>query len=346
MEIHASNDTLQLVVPSDTKSVRAFINGTPVSRRINIEQCVGQSASRAEGVTLEVALNDIASTAMCASLPFPANEGVLLQVYAFDAAGQPITSAVIPTMQLPRCRLAPMTSVPSQATTEQNRLVATAMHNPGDVHVWEFPVRRLVGNQTLTKGHDIFTVYLRAMFEAEPVLLGSGVSIGAITWSHTPATHAPGGSSSKRQRLPQPAAWGEHRATTYLDKDCMESVFMATLPMSSLDGMIRCEVNTALDAYIVFGGLRYAIFGRIMEYMGNAPFLGIVSTCEAEEPSAPVIETIQEKGKRVAVLVGVSKYTRRRTSDLEWADDDAVTWYEYLSARGYEPKSFSPPSPG
>jgi hypothetical protein len=260
MEIHASNDTLQLVVPSETKSVRAFINGTPVSRRITIDQCVGQSASRAEGVTLEVALNDIASTAMCASLPFPANEGVLLQVYAFDTAGEPITSAVIQTMQLPRCRLAPMTTVPSHATTEQNRLVATAMHNPGDMHVWEFPVRRLVGNQTITKGHDIFTVYLRAMFEADPVLLGSGVPIGAITWSHTPSTNAAGGgASSKRQRLPHPAAWGEHRAITCLDKDCMESVFMATLPISSMEGIIRCEVTTAIDAYIVFGGLRSAL---------------------------------------------------------------------------------------
>jgi hypothetical protein len=86
--------------------------------------------------------------------------------------------------------------------------------------------------------------------------------------------------------------------------------------------------------------LRYAIFGRVLESTGNAPFLGSVSTCEAETPTTPAIEATQEKGKRVAVLVGVSKYTRRRTSDLEWADDDAVTWYEYLSARGYEPKSF------
>ena len=236
MEIHANNETLQLVLPSETKSVRAFINGTPVSRRINIEQCVGQSASRAEGVTLEVALNDIASTAMCASLPFPANEGVLLQVYAFDAAGEPITSAVIPTMQLPRCRIAPMASVPSQATTAQNRLVATAMHNPGDIHVWEFPVRRLLGTQTITKGHDIFTVYLRAMFEADPVLLGSGVPIGSIAWTHTPSTHNLQ-SGSKRQRLPHPAAWGNiapsHPSTRIAWNRCSWSPFPCPPSMES-----------------------------------------------------------------------------------------------------------------
>ena len=143
MEIHTNNDRLQLLVPSEAKSVRAFINGTPVSKRISVEHTSEQSASRAEGVTLEVGLEEIANTAMCASLPFPLNEGVLLQVYAFDGAGHPIASASIPTMQLPRCRSAPMLSVPSAATAEQNRLVATAMHNPGDMHVWEFPIRRL-----------------------------------------------------------------------------------------------------------------------------------------------------------------------------------------------------------
>jgi hypothetical protein len=337
MEIHINNETLQMHVPSEAKSVRAFINGTPVSKRINVDNSTEQSSSRAEGVTLEIGIGEIANTAMCASLPFPSNEGVLLQVYAFDSAGQPIASASIPTMQLPRCRGAPMMSVPSAATAEQNRLVATAMHNPGDMHVWEFPIRRLGVDFNPNKQTAIFAVYLRAIFEADPVLLCSGVGIGAISWSHTPPTalHFVGAQPPKRQKMPPPIAWGEHRAITHIDKDCMESVFMVTLPVTSLDGMIRCEVTTALDAYIILGGLRYAIYGRIVEFMGNAPTLGVVACPQLDEPP-PVVETmVTEKGKRVAVLVGVSKYTRRRNSDLEWADDDAVTWYEYLSARGY-----------
>lgn len=48
-------------------------------------------------------------------------------------------------------------------------------------------------------------------------------------------------------------------------------------------------------------------------------------------------------GKKLAVLVGVSKYSRRpvrRMSDLEYADDDVVHWLGYLKKAGYQCKVF------
>lgn len=131
-----------------------------------------------------------------------------------------------------------------------------------------------------------------------------------------------------------------------IGRDCTESVFMATFPRSSLDGMIRCEVSTAIDMYyLTLGGLRYAVYGRITPSTEIAPpLLGAMIEDNVQYPTCdtdvlPVNDAIVP-GKRLAVLIGVSKYSRRRNNDLEWADDDAVTWYEYLSARGYGPVLF------
>ena len=45
-------------------------------------------------------------------------------------------------------------------------------------------------------------------------------------------------------------------------------------------------------------------------------------------------------GKRLAVVVGVSKYTRRRGGDLEWCDEDATAWYHYLTGIGFNCKVY------
>ena len=343
MDIHPIDGSLlRMVVPTGTVTVRAFVNGTPVGKGIRVAEPTG-SAPPPHEFTVDVRLDEIASTAMCESLPCPINEGVLLQVYAFDRVGQTITSAELAAVQLPTRRTT--TSAPrSMASADQNRLVATAMHNCGDVHAWEFPIRHLVQNSRTEDdgGRGLITVYLRALFDADPLLFGSGVPIGAVTWSHTPTTSTTIPLSKKRQRMPPSVAWGEHRCTTMIHQCCTESVFIATLPPSSLDGVIRCEVSTAVEVhYLTLGGLRYAVYGRTLPngtgHDHVPPLLGSGIEEEDEVVDAAVaVPTPQPLGKRLAVLVGVSKYSRRRNNDLEWADDDAVTWYEYLSARGYQ----------
>ena len=92
------------------------------------------------------------------------------------------------------------------------------------------------------------------------------------------------------------------------------------------------------------GGLRYAVFGSIVpasipsllwgpDMGGNNALPGV----EDDEMTAPEPAPV---GKRLAVLVGISKYTRRRMSDLEYADDDVVHWYEYLRRLGFECKIY------
>ena len=46
---------------------------------------------------------------------------------------------------------------------------------------------------------------------------------------------------------------------------------MVTLPMSSIDGIVRCEVTTAVDAYIVFGGTLTAPKTSITSWLGMVP---------------------------------------------------------------------------
>jgi hypothetical protein len=141
MDVKRINGSLiRLVVPPGTVTVRAFVNGTPVGKCLGVAK---DDAPSDREFTMDVRLDEIASTAMCEALPFPTNEGVLLQVYAFDKVGQTIANGEHPAVELPS-RRSVSTTPRSMASADQNRLVATAMHKCGDVHVWEFPVRRLL----------------------------------------------------------------------------------------------------------------------------------------------------------------------------------------------------------
>lgn len=118
--------------------------------------------------------------------------------------------------------------------------------------------------------------------------------------------------------------YGTVTSTTTIDRDSHESIFMPVIPHDA-NGTVQCEVASSC---VTGGELRYAVY-RQSEYLRSALTDALVMP-SARRPAV---------GLKLAVLVGVSKYTRRprkRISDLEYADDDIVQWYTYLKRLGYE----------
>jgi hypothetical protein len=105
-----------------------------------------------------------------------------------------------------------------------------------------------------------------------------------------------------------------------------QSLFDVALP-AEWDGTILCEISATATCN---DELRYVVY---RDPWGLA----------AATRSITMGKVSSSVGRKMAVLVGVSKYTRRpkkRMSDLEYADDDIVQWYHYLQRLGFECKVF------
>lgn len=92
--------------------------------------------------------------------------------------------------------------------------------------------------------------------------------------------------------------------------------------------------------------LRYAIHGHTAPVVNVPMPLLIASEDTAPQvipttPAAPPPEPSESlTGLKRAVIVGVSKYSRRPRGDLEWCDEDATSWYNYLTGLGYDCRIF------
>lgn len=233
------------------------------------------------------------------------------------------------------------------AGPSSTRRVATALNRPGDKHQWKL---RLF-DENPAAGSRPLLVYARVLFDTTAMDDEAGV-LATVRWTRPSypledvmkregVEPEPAPKRLRRSNLPPPASWGYIMAMTEVHLGRPVSVF--TLPVDSEDlrdgkPFIECEVEW--PQYISGRGPRRYV---IHVYQQAQP--------EACLPPAMVPEAIPApEGKKLAVLVGISKYSRRR-SDLEYADDDVVYWYNWLSARGFEcvvlGDEFSPyPSPG
>ena len=297
-------------VPPGCTNLRFFLNGVPCHR------CPHQ----ASGDTTTVGLTTF-DEAVRNAVP---SDAPLFQCYAVDKDGRVLATASISELPVPMARNAALTRIPDNA-----RLVASMLHGAGDTHRWQFPVIRHVDDDDTSTTPVL--VCLRILFDVNDAQSNSsatGKSIATVEWEATrvrddrPLGRPPGG------------AWGQLRGTCTVDASCLESVFCAP---ASRDGHIRCTItaNTAPVA------TRYAVYGVATPNFRPPLLLPVeVATAGEDRHSGPV-STPLTKGKRLAVLVGVSKYTRRpakRISDLEYADDDVVLWFQYLAGLGFECK--------
>jgi hypothetical protein len=157
------------------------------------------------------------------------------------------------------------------------------------------------------KNHNQLTS-MRVSFECPSVETSSTMTFATVRWT-----------------VVMGHQWGTTTNTNVINKNCLQSLFTPPIP-TELDAVVTCELVYAMNKG---AELRYVIHNQLepFEYSnGIAQPRKLLST-----------------GKKMAVLVGVSKYTRRpqkRMSDLEYADDDVVLWYEYLRKLGYICKVF------
>lgn len=138
-------------------------------------------------------------------------------------------------------------------------------------------------------------MWLRLVFDVPPEEEADKAVLASVRWSLTLGKQ-----------------YGTVTSATTIDADCHESVFLPVIPEDS-NGIVQCEVGSS---HGIVGELRYAVYRQSEAIQSTLPGPQVL-------PSARRACV----GQRLAVLVGVSKYTRRpkkRISDLEYADDDIV----------------------
>ena len=179
-------------------------------------------------------------------------------------------------------------AAPSRRGEPERRLVASVLLKGYDVHRWELPVTDATTNHILR-----FCVRFDVQQQA-----ASGV-LATVHWS-----------------LPLGPGWGVLSGTVDVQQNSPDCVFAPLIPAGST-GVVQCEIIAAMS---LDQKLPYVIYRDRLDTLD-------VVTPRREKPLSLLISPAATVGRKIAVLVGVSKYTRRpqkRMSDLEYADDDIV----------------------
>ena len=265
----------------------------------------------------------------------------LLQCYALDGQSRILSLAQHNDVRPPQARGGDAPDAAASVGGGTHRLLATALHDSQDVHHWEFTPARLPGGAAVDQPWVLFRI-LFAVDElrpdrrrARPPSVPPSSTVTTPRWPRSsgaqptrsdrrrcgpPMSPAALGVSVRR-RVPAPPAFGERRAVAVVTMRCAESAFL--LSGCEPDTVVALDVTAAGS---LTGPLRYAVYG--------AAWTPTVATlCELPRLLGDREEGMLEDdgrrsaappGKRLAVLVGVSKYTRRprrRMCDLEYADD-------------------------
>lgn len=215
-----------------------------------------------------------------------------------------------------------------------HRLVDGALlqPTPKDRHVWNLPFRSFEGGGSSA----LRQVYLRVCFEGIP----EG-AIVAVTWSTTHHHQ-----SRKGRAGGDLTAWTETTgmwAESHLTAGSTESVFFFVLPRDT-DGGVVCRIEPGACQEPT-ATMRYSVYAHLVDSAPLLPLPCAQPAAAAASAGAGMglgagnrqLPFSTTTGKKRAVIVGVSKYTRvRPRSDLEYCDDDACSWYQYLTRVGFE----------
>ena len=318
-----SNNIVLRNVPASCTDLRFFLNG------VQCHRCLHTAGTLGASVPL-TAFDDAVRNSLPSNTP-------LLQCYALDAQGTVLALAAMSQLPVPIARDATPPHI-----ADNGRLVASALHGPGDVHRWQFPVERHLE----ADGDGTSLICVRVLFDVDNAVCANSASQDPLVTVEWEASRI---NDEAPQGRPPGSAWGQLRASTTVDVSCRESIFCAPV---SRDGSVRCTITVTPRVQIAPGLIRYAVYIRAAPDYRPPLLLGGEQSAAAVLgkgcPASPR-NAHEPIGKRLAVLVGVSKYTRRpvkRMSDLEYADDDAVLWYRYLNSLGFDCKvlgdEFSP----
>lgn len=237
----------------------------------------------------------------------------------------------------------------SNLPTGVTRMLASSVQHPGDNHVWELRVCRMAAVDASGDvaqppaggggGEDrLVLASVRVVFDAESGLLGHLPTATTHFDLHLPAADPPEGPDAVRRRATA-LALGSASMACHLTADCTEAVFMACLPRWCVAlATVRCEVRAATpENAATRWSLRYAVNGSVQWDLTAPP--RAPSDPERTLSNGP-LPSPGAVGRKLAVIVGVSKYSARAPSDLQYADDDVVHWFNYLRRRNYDVKVY------
>lgn len=322
-------------IPDTAKQVRLFANGIPCWNG-KLEGCTAVSNA------LTIPLEDLAVVEGSTAFPSTA----LVTACALDEDRNPMERC-----SLPDCTLNISTGRSGNGLGEGwvtfRRLLAASLQRPGETHGWHFRLQDAFGTQQVDSDTPVLQIYLKLSFDASAPLLASADV--KVTWSCRTDPSLP--PSSKRPRPLSPAAWGDQSSVTHITGGCYDSVFLCVVPRESLDGDVRCSVQWTSgggsgsigDPYSTSAPpLRYAIHGHVVKDI-RIPAPLLLATTNASESNSPIVSSVTTSipanpqanptppvGKRRALLVGVSKYSRRRGNDLEWCDGARTGHMSYI----------------
>lgn len=295
------------VTNNDVQRLRVLFNGMPYG----ILDLPATTGSR----TAELMLTDLFAWMSVHDLPYP-DDREDIGVLDFLGVTESILTGVVAKTSLqlsvPLDRRPQMRSLVN--VSPENRRVASVLNRPGEKHQWKL---RLV-DETPAAGSRPLLIYARVLFE-KPT--DDADVLGTVRWSRPNVPLDDMGSDEKarkRQRrssMPPSASWGYIMAMTEVHRERPESIF--TLPVDAgdlADGKIFLECEVEWPDYITGRGPRRYV---VHVYQQTQP-LGFLPSAMLTEAAPPPVS-----GKKLALLVGISKYSRRR-SDLEYADDDVV----------------------
>ena len=316
-------------VPQTATRLAGFLNGLPSwSQEL--------PADRPEGVVVEDAFVPSPSHDPAGPLrsPLPC-----LVVVALDAASAEVGRGLVVRPAAP-----PERGDAPEPAEPTGRLVASTLRVAEEAHLWSV---------TLAGGGATATQYLlRVTFEAPSA--GEGVGpFAEVAWQAQRPTQAhaedPRPSKRARRRLLPPQAWGLPATTTPLDGDCLDAAYVCVVPPDARAVELQCVVSRRGAAAPGSTLLRYALHCLPLGPLTVPPtaLLATRATADEDEPQAPMSPRGGSGGRKRAVIVGVSKYSRRPRGDLEyWSgpagagpgsrDEDATSWYRYLTSAGYQ----------
>lgn len=325
-------------IPSGADRLRLFVNGIPCWMSILTPSDVENQSIP----TINIPLDGLI-TADTAATNLPPN--ALITACAYDKDRTPLGRCSLSDCPLviPVARAGPNNG----GWNSIHRLLASNLQQPGEAHGWAFHLSEALGSvpdhyQQLDAA-PVVQVFFRLSFEASALSSLTDNAI-TVTWSCRGDPTIP--PSAKRPRPLMSAAWGDQAVTTRIGNGCYDSVFLCVVPREAVDGIVRCTVQwlpascQGVGQVVSAPSLRYSVHGHLITDL-HIPTPLLLATEEAKNdsnipgsgaaPGASVTpnnpSTSVGGGKRLAVLVGVSKYSRRRGNDLEWCDEDNTEFF-------------------
>lgn len=289
-------------LPEGVGYVRAFANGIPTWR--------GDGDST--GSPIRIPLMDLLPRDPT-SRDMLHGPDCLLQLVAYDRERNEIARQCVDFPASAEMNAVVRATAPSPPTEDRPgpvRLVASTLHRPGEKHTW----RVRIADHLPAHSPTIRLVCLRACLERD-----AENASATVRWTHAASTEASAVRPPKRPRIAR--AMGEQNAVVHLEGDVAESVFHFLVgPEETEDSHATVTIEWPDKAEPIRDGLRYTVHLQLVSPLafgasGVLPYTH--ATVGSASPPPP-----ERQGKRLAVIVGVSKYSRRRGGDLEFCDED------------------------